>query len=80
MTKYDVGQNKNAKIDSPLKVVKENIKCNIFKLNIYVLIYFKHFYPTRNEKYALTNIIQPTFLKKFINYHLGFQNTDFPHT
>ena len=50
---------------------KENIKSNILKLNNYVLTYFKHLYQTRNEKYVRTNIIQPTFLKQVINYHLG---------
>ena len=46
---------------------KENTKCNIFKTTIYVSTYLKHFYRIRNEKYALTNILQQTVLKQLIN-------------
>jgi hypothetical protein len=35
---------------------------HFFKSNIYILTYSKHLDPIRNEKYALTNIIQQHFL------------------
>ena len=43
--------------------LKENIKCNIFKSNIYVLTYFKNFYLIRNLKCVLTNTTQQACLK-----------------